>query len=240
VGSAFSRPLMWSLALLTPWRLPVHSSFFFSHCLPYSVLFLFFRFTQELEIKSHALSLLEERMKGSEAHQLLEAATFCEEELRAAEEAVIAAQARAAEMTATAKGLEREIANFGKERDTRVKAAKDKIKAAKADVEKAKKALKDKQGALQAVLAESEAAEGERVTLREQLQATRATAVDLERQVAELTEVVAAAKVHYDSLAARLEERRNRLKECDKGKQLVHFFLLLRSAGTSSYVLHPC
>ena len=45
--------------------------------------------------------------------------------------------------------LEHEIANFGKERDNRVKAAHAKIAAAKKAVEGAKKALKAKQAAMQ-------------------------------------------------------------------------------------------
>lgn len=45
--------------------------------------------------------------------------------------------------------LEKEIANFGKDRDKRIKAAKEKVKAAKAAVEAAKKELKAKQTALQ-------------------------------------------------------------------------------------------
>ena len=45
--------------------------------------------------------------------------------------------------------LEHEIANFGKERDNRVKAAQAKIAAAKKAVEGAKKALKAKQAAMQ-------------------------------------------------------------------------------------------
>ena len=45
--------------------------------------------------------------------------------------------------------LESEIANFSKDRDKRIKAAKDKITAAKRRVEAAKKALKAKEQALQ-------------------------------------------------------------------------------------------
>ena len=50
-----------------------------------------------------------------------------------------------------AQELELEIANFSKDRDKRVKAAKDKIAAAKRHVEAAKKVLKAKEQALQAM-----------------------------------------------------------------------------------------
>ncbi|PRW61562.1 structural maintenance of chromosomes 2-1 isoform A [Chlorella sorokiniana] len=173
------------------------------------------KLSQELELKQHSLKLLEERMQGSEAHQLSEAVAASERELGEAQAAVAAAQQKKAEMVAAAKALQHEIANFGKERDKRIKAAKDKIAAAKKEAEAAKKALKAKQTAMQAVLAEAEAADGERKTLGEQLTAAKMAAKDLEKQVAELASVVAKIKAEYDDHEARLKERLDRLKECD-------------------------
>ena len=54
--------------------------------------------------------------------------------------------------------LQHEIANFGKQKDSRQKAATAKLKAAKAAVEKGRAALKAAQTAHSAALAESEAA----------------------------------------------------------------------------------
>lgn len=45
--------------------------------------------------------------------------------------------------------LEKQIANFSKDRDKHIQAAKDKVKAAKAELEKAKKELRTKQNGLQ-------------------------------------------------------------------------------------------
>lgn len=135
------------------------------------------RLSQDLELKEHSLRLLQERMQGSEAHQLAEAAATAERELGEAQAAVVAAQDKKKEMVAAAKvgrdaaslsghmgvggcalglrpgareegawahqpsplppcllrlvvppqELQHQIANFGKERDSRIKAAKDKV-----------------------------------------------------------------------------------------------------------------
>ncbi|PSC74142.1 structural maintenance of chromosomes 2-1-like [Micractinium conductrix] len=173
------------------------------------------KLSQDLELKQHSLKLLEERMAGSEAAQLSEAVAASEAELAEAQAAVAAAQAKKAEMVAAAKELQHEIANFGKERDNRIKAAKDKVAAAKKGAEAAKKALKAKQTALQTTVAEAEAADGERKELGEKLAAAKKAVAELQKQVAELAKVVAAAKADYDTRAARLAELQARLRECD-------------------------
>lgn len=61
------------------------------------------RLTQELELKAHALSLLQERIAGSESAQLAEAVSALEADLAAAKDAAAAAKARKAEMAASAK-----------------------------------------------------------------------------------------------------------------------------------------
>ncbi len=170
---------------------------------------------QELELKEHALALLEERLAGSEAAQLASAAAAAEAELAEATAAVGAARERKAALGAAAKELEREIANFGKEKDSHVKAAKEKLKGAKARVEACRKAVKAAAAAVQGAEAEAEAAEGERGALAEQRVAAEAAAAELDAAVAALGGVVAAAKAEYDERAARLEELRARLRECD-------------------------
>lgn len=170
---------------------------------------------QQVELKLHAVVLLEERLQGSEAHQLAQAIAASQGELAAAEAAAEEARQKQQQTVAAAKQLEREIASFGQERDKHVRAAKERVKAAKAAAETAKKQLKAKEATLQACMAEAEAAEGERAALKEQLQAAQAAVAQLEAQVAELGAAVATAKAEYDLHSGRLDERRARLRECD-------------------------
>lgn len=71
--------------------------------------------------------------------------------------------------------LERDIANFDKEKGARTKAAAAKLKAAKAALEQAKAALKAAEAALVAAAAEGEAAEKERGEVQEQIAAAGST-----------------------------------------------------------------
>lgn len=61
------------------------------------------RLSHELELKQHSLKLLEERMQGSEVHQLSEAVAGSELELQEAQEALAAAQKKQQDMLAAAK-----------------------------------------------------------------------------------------------------------------------------------------
>ncbi len=68
------------------------------------------------------------------------------------------------------------MAQFGNQRDGRIKAAQKKLKTAKADVEKAKQAMKTAQQRLNEVLAEAEADASESSNLAEQIKAAQAAA----------------------------------------------------------------
>ena len=67
------------------------------------------RLSNQLELAQHQLALLEERLQGSEAHQLAAAVASTEQEVAAAQQAVLDAQERKKQMTAAAKvGRQRE------------------------------------------------------------------------------------------------------------------------------------
>lgn len=173
------------------------------------------KLAREADLKEHALALLAEKVKGSEAQQLAESAAACEKEAAEAAEAAGAARQKKADMVALAKALQREIDDFGKDRDKRLKAAQAKGKAAKAELERARKAARAAEAALQAATAEAGAAEGERAKLQEQVEAGEQGVKALAQAVEALRSRVDDANAAYAAAAARLEDRRARLKECD-------------------------
>ncbi len=61
------------------------------------------RLSQEVELKQHSLALLEERARGSEAHQLGEAVAATQAELGQAQQAVQDARERKQQLVAAAK-----------------------------------------------------------------------------------------------------------------------------------------
>ncbi|KAI8462562.1 MAG: structural maintenance of chromosomes protein 2 [Monoraphidium minutum] len=175
----------------------------------------FKKLQQELELQRHSLSLLQDRIAGSESSQLAESLTATEAEAEAARGAKEAAAAKRAEMAALAKSLEREIADLGRDRTSRVKAAKDKLKGAKAALEAARKAARAAEAGLKEAEAESEAAAGERAKLEEQAQGAAEAVAALEAEVARLQGAVAGAKAEHDDASEKLKAKRARLKECD-------------------------
>jgi structural maintenance of chromosome 2 len=173
------------------------------------------KLAREAELKEHALALLAEKVKGSESQQLVEAAAACENEAEEAAAAAAAARQKKQDMVALAKSLQKEIDDFGKDRDKRLKAAQAKGKAAKSELERARKAARAAEAALQAAAAEAGAAGDERSKLQEQVEAGEAVLKGLAAAVDSLRARVDSANEAYAAAAARLEEKRARLKECD-------------------------
>ncbi|WIA36580.1 hypothetical protein OEZ86_007870 [Tetradesmus obliquus] len=170
---------------------------------------------QELELQQHSLQLLQGRLEGSEGHQLAAALAATEEQLAAAQQEAGAAAEKKKEMVALAKHLEREIADFSKDHDKRVKAATAKLKAAKQALEAARKLLRQREAQLAEAAAECDAAAGERGQLEQQMQAGRQAIEGLAAEVAALKAAADAARAAHEAAAAQLETKRARLRECD-------------------------
>lgn len=77
---------------------------------------------QELELKTHSLELLRSRVASSESAQLSHAVADLEAQVEEAQSAASVAQERKAALVEEAKQLEKDIANFGKEKSRRIKA----------------------------------------------------------------------------------------------------------------------
>ncbi|KAF6256242.1 structural maintenance of chromosomes protein 2 [Scenedesmus sp. NREL 46B-D3] len=170
---------------------------------------------QELELQQHSLQLLQGRMQGSEGHQLAEALAATEAQLAAAQQEAGAAAEKKQEMVALAKRLEREIADFSKDHDKRVKAATAKLKAAKQALEAARKLLRQREAQLAEAAAECDAAAGERGQLEQQMQAARQAIEGLSAELSALEGAAEAARAAHEGAAAQLEAKRARLRECD-------------------------
>eukprot|EP00878_Enallax_costatus_P012275 GHUV01012822.1.p1 GENE.GHUV01012822.1~~GHUV01012822.1.p1 ORF type:complete len:987 (+),score=463.32 GHUV01012822.1:251-3211(+) len=170
---------------------------------------------QELELQQHNLELLQGRMQGSECHQLAEALAATEAQLAAAQQEAAAAAGKKKEMVELAKRLEKEIADFSKDHDKRVKTAQAKLKAAKQAVEAARKLLRKREAELAEAAAERDAAAGERGQLELQATATQAAIDVLSAEVEKLKAAVEASTASHKEAAAALDAKRARLRECD-------------------------
>jgi structural maintenance of chromosome 2 len=166
-------------------------------------------------LKQHSLELLQKRLEGSDVHQLTQNKAKLEDELSKTREELKAAQDKKQEQILLAKSLEDDINNFGKDKDKRIKAAKEKVKQAKFNLETCKKVLKAAESAVQVALAEHDNSVQERASLLGQVQTAKENIRSLEQQVEQLGITVKETKTLYDESNSRLEELRLRLKECD-------------------------
>ncbi|GBF88023.1 structural maintenance of chromosomes 2-like [Raphidocelis subcapitata] len=170
---------------------------------------------QELELQRHSLSLLQERVAGSESSQLAESLAATEAEAEAARAAKDAAAARRSEMGQMAKALEKEISELSRDRTARVKSAKEKLKSAKSALEAARKAARASEAALNEAEAEAEAAAGARGRVEGEIKEAKAGVAAMEVELAKLQGAVDAASAAHGAAAERLQSKRARLKECD-------------------------
>eukprot|EP00884_Botryococcus_braunii_P016555 jgi/Botrbrau1/3583/Bobra.0078s0035.1 len=170
---------------------------------------------QDLELKQHALSLLEERISCSESATLSAAAAETQAELEKAIQDAAQARERQADLASKAKDLKKEISEFTSKKDSYIKAAQKKLAAAKASLEAAKKVLKAKASALSEAVAEGEAAAVERTSLAAQLEAAEKTVEGLKQEASQLEATVARTKAEYDTASARLDTLKSRLRECN-------------------------
>eukprot|EP00798_Chlamydomonas_sp_ICE-L_P014593 gene14593-20643_t len=173
------------------------------------------RLKQDLELKSHSLGLLQERIANSEVAQLASQAESLEEQMGQAKKEAEAARTKKDELVALRKRLEQEMKDFSKERDNRVKGAKDKLKGAKTAVESARKNVRKAEQALAEALAERDAAAGEQTQLETRIAEAQEGLKGLEAEVNALSEALAIAKEEHASTLGKLESRRERLRECD-------------------------
>ena len=96
---------------------------------------------EALELASHELSLLEERMSRSEAGQIATKAKQLREALAEAERVEKEAEGKRERAEVEARRLEEEAAAFAQRREEEVAAAEERVKKARKELQQEKKAL---------------------------------------------------------------------------------------------------
>ncbi|KAK3249583.1 Structural maintenance of chromosomes protein 2 [Cymbomonas tetramitiformis] len=174
------------------------------------------RLEREAEVAGHSLQLLETRVQQSEAHMAAQEVEQMRAEAIQCKEASAAAKVRKQESETAAKALEKEIAEFGKQREARLKKAEGKLKDAKAALVTARTAVKDREEECRALAAERDSMLEERCQIDGQVEQAQAALAGLEEELSGLQSKVAECKEVYDTAAAQLEERKKRAQECDQ------------------------
>jgi structural maintenance of chromosome 2 len=174
------------------------------------------RLAGELELKEHALALLQDRLSATEGHQLLKAVAQAEADVAQAQAELVAAGEKGSAATADARRLEKEMSDFSQERDKRLKYAEKAMKEARAMLAAGRSDAKAIEDRAKSLAAERKAAAEERAGLEQSLaaavQASNAASTEAAAQEAK----VAKRKATYETAAAALEAARERQRASDR------------------------
>ncbi|KAL7107353.1 hypothetical protein ACP275_06G048700 [Erythranthe tilingii] len=169
----------------------------------------------QLELKSHDLSLMENRAKQNEHHKLSELVKRIEEELGEATSAIKQKKLLYEECVAKVSSLEQSIHNHAGSRESRLKDLEKKIKAIKSQMQAASKNLKGHESERERLIMEKEAAQKEHISLESQLAGLKKQINDLTSEVDSQIIKVNSVKKDHEEVQSELNKARLKLKERD-------------------------
>jgi|EP00945_MAST-04E_sp_MAST-4E-sp1_P005290 structural maintenance of chromosome 2 len=171
---------------------------------------------QQLEVESHKLQILKERLGHSKLGQLqsrqgeLEAAlSKAQSELDEAKEHGQAAKERAT-------SLKREIQEFNAVREKKMKEKESAIKSFKAELKAATKVFGKAQDQVQRVTIEIEQLKADMAETEEQVQNQQEEITQMREKVTEMESTVEERKKSYEEARVQVEEKKAALAECDR------------------------
>lgn len=174
-----------------------------------------FKLKEELELKTHEMSLVRARVEQSTLHQVMEEVRVLEETVSSANETIEACKARAAAGKERCKHLEKEIKEFSTGREKKIKEAEKAKEKAKTAVTKAREAVAKATAASQEVILEVEALRAEIVANEKQIAAAEVTIAAIEEEELELEAAVAEKKAEFDEAEGTLAAKREKLSAYD-------------------------
>lgn len=175
----------------------------------------FNKLSKELELKRHALSLLEAKAKDSVAQQLADSLANLEKELEAAMSQKAEALDKQKAAKDSAEKLVKDIKEFSSKRDQIIKASKKKLEKAKQNLATAKEAIKGHEGRVKELAFEREAAERETKDLEHQIATAETAQLALQQEVKKLLEIQEDLRSQFEGLQAELDTKKAKVKVCD-------------------------
>eukprot|EP00051_Salpingoeca_urceolata_P022933 m.381612 g.381612 ORF g.381612 m.381612 type:complete len:1209 (+) comp20043_c0_seq2:233-3859(+) len=168
-----------------------------------------------LDLKSHELGLIRERVEQSHHHQVLEELRQLEATLEQSEAALVTSKEKAKQAVQRCKDIEAEKKAFQSQRESRLKAAEKERTSAKAAVSKSKEKMASATQALDETKLEIEALEGEIEVLKKQIEACEANVETLQAEADSMGQDVAAKHEAHKAATEELELKKEKLQAYD-------------------------
>ncbi|TYI17795.1 hypothetical protein ES332_A07G049700v1 [Gossypium tomentosum] len=175
----------------------------------------FMHLKAQLELKTHDLSLFQNRANKNEHLKLAEMIKNIEQELEVANLAVKEKQTLYEKHVSAILQLEKSIRDHENNREGRLKTLERKIKATKSQLLLASKDLKEHENEIEMLVMEREAVKQEQSSLESQLASLRTQIYNLNLEVEEQLAKVDTLNKDHDQLQSELDSIRLKSKECD-------------------------
>ncbi|KAG4190617.1 hypothetical protein ERO13_A07G041900v2 [Gossypium hirsutum] len=175
----------------------------------------FMHLKAQLELKTHDLSLFQNRANKNEHLKLAEMIKNIEQELEVANLAVKEKQTLYEKHVSAILQLEKSIRDHENNREGRLKTLERKIKATKSQLLLASMDLKEHENEIEMLVMEREAVKQEQSSLESQLASLRTQIYNLNLEVEEQLAKVDTLNKDHDQLQSELDSIRLKSKECD-------------------------
>lgn len=176
----------------------------------------FNRLSSQLHAARNNLGVFEEKMKGSVSHQRRERVAELQTELASGREQLQEAQSKRAAAQQEAQSLQREIADWDKNRERRIKECRGKVDAAKKAIGKAEAVNRQAEQSFMDAEADIEATLKQKQDLEDERAKAEATVAGLSGDLVALRGTVAALKGEVDLFQGKMTEIRQMIQECDR------------------------
>lgn len=170
---------------------------------------------QELDLKNHEITLAQEQINGNAAASIIQAVAEMKEAIVTLKGVVTAAKSRQEEASKEAKRIEKDMADFSKNKDSKLVELQSQVGQLKKSLTKETAAIKPLQQSVRDAMLDAEQCGADLSAAQESLQDAD---TNLQAQVQELEALTAehdTAKSAHDVAAAQLEDERAKLSSFD-------------------------
>lgn len=170
---------------------------------------------QELDLKSHEIQLTEEQIKGNSSSSIIAAVEEMKQSIIQLREDTKKAKSKESEALAAVKTIEKDMADFNKNKDSKLKELERSLADLKKNLSKTSASVKAMQKELQEARLESEQASSDLTTAEEQLAEIQASIVSQQAEISGLLEEQKEAQSAHDIAQAELQDEQAKLTGFD-------------------------
>ena len=171
---------------------------------------------QELDLKKHEIQLAEEQINGNSSSSIIHAIDEMKSSITQCRSDITAAKVRQVQALKDVKCVEKDMADFSNNKDSKLKELEKSLEAIKKESAKSSTSVKTLQKEVQTFRIESEQASSDLVTAQEQVTEAEGVVTSLKEEVESLLQEHSKAKDAHDIAQAQLADEQAKLTGFDE------------------------